>query len=237
MISLPEIGRPGRLHEASDNARVSLEHNLDKSRLTMGSAFMPVIPRRTPSSSLNKPSSSLNRQLSSPLPATKKMKLSDIDEVPESISVSGSENSSKGGQTTVSGEPRMRTLCVGELSEWFTNCFPCAITDINDNDHRAVDKFSRESAMNDMYSNENYTFDGYPLQEKQQQQQQQQHSVSDVVIEEESVEEEAVMDSVPLGAEKIDSVHLIVEKSPTSPPRIKQKFGGMKLFMRKKSSN
>jgi hypothetical protein len=194
----------------------------------MGSAFMPVIPRRTPS---------LNKQVSSPLPATKKMKLSDIDEVPESVSVSGSESSSKGGQPTVSDEPRMRTLCVGELSEWFTNCFPCAITDINDNDHHAVDKFSRESAMNDMYSNENYTFDDYPLQEKQQHQQQ--HSVPDVVIDEQSIEEEAVMDSVPLSAEKSDSVHLIAngEKSPTSPPRIKKKFGGMKLFTRKKSLN
>ena len=84
--------------------------------------------------------------------------------------------------------------------------------------------------MNDMYSNENYTFDGYPLQEKQQQQQQH-HSVLDVVIDAHS------MDSVPLSAEKSDSVHLIAEKSPTSPPRIKKKFGGMKLFMRKKSSN
>ena len=195
----------------------------------MVSAFVPVKPRRTPSSSLNMPSSSLNRRVSSALPATKKMKLSDIDEVPDSISVSGSESSSKGGQPT-SDEPRMRTVCVGELSEWFTSCFPCAITDINDNDHHAVDKFSRESAMNDMYSNENYTFDGYPLQEKQQQQQQH-HSVLDVVIDAHS------MDSVPLSAEKSDSVHLIAEKSPTSPPRIKKKFGGMKLFMRKKSSD
>lgn len=187
---------------------------------------MPVIPRRTPSSSL---------YMSSPLPATKKIKLSDIEEVPESISVSGSESSSKGSQPTISDEPRMRTLCVGELSEWFTNCFPCAITDINDNDHRAVDKFSRESAMNDMYSNENYTFDGYPLQEKQQQQQQ--HSVSDVVIDEESVEEEAVMDSVPLSTEKSEPVHLIAEVSPTISPRSKKKFGSMKLFTRKKRSN
>jgi hypothetical protein len=83
------------------------------------------------------------------------MTLDNIDEEtpPDNMSVSVSEASTIG---SIHSQPPLLDF-VGAAccaSSWFTSIFPCAILDINDNDDLVVDKLSRESAMNVMYSND-----------------------------------------------------------------------------------
>jgi hypothetical protein len=130
----------------------------------MGSAFSPVKPKsRIASPPLT---SDLNsgpggesicpkrtRQGSSL--KQKMMTLEDIDEdtLPDNMSVSVSEASTRG---SIPSQPPLLDF-VGAAccaSSWFTGIFPCAILDINDSDDLVVDKLSRESAMNVMYSND-----------------------------------------------------------------------------------
>jgi hypothetical protein len=92
------------------------------------------------------------------------MKIDVIDEeqttMTDQVSVTESESSSK-GSSNHSQNPLldfMGAACMG--SAWFTNFFPCAIVTINDRDDCVVEKLSRESAMNAMYSRNNTSADG-----------------------------------------------------------------------------
>lgn len=83
------------------------------------------------------------------------MKIHVIDEerttMTDDVSVSESDTSSKGSNHSQHRLLEfMEAACMG--SSWFTSCFPCAIVTINDSDDIVVDKLSRESAMNAMYS-------------------------------------------------------------------------------------
>ncbi|KAL7544727.1 hypothetical protein ACHAWF_008089 [Thalassiosira exigua] len=131
----------------------------------MGSAFTPVQPRRgTPSPDRGADGfpDKRTRQASS----LKEMWLEKVDEedqqtletVPDNQSTSASEASSKGSNH--SQPPALldfiNNTCVASASysAWFTNCFPCAVVDINESDDYVVDKLSRRSAMNVMYMNQ-----------------------------------------------------------------------------------
>ncbi len=72
-------------------------------------------------------------------------------ESPTVHSTSTSENSSKASNTS---EPALLDFIGATCfaSAWFTSCFPCAVVDINDKDCDVVDRLSRASAMNVMYS-------------------------------------------------------------------------------------
>jgi hypothetical protein len=83
------------------------------------------------------------------------MKIHVIDEerttMTDDVSVSESDTSSKGSNHSQHQLLEfMEATCMG--SSWFTSCFPCVIVTINDSDDVVVDKLSRESAMNAMYS-------------------------------------------------------------------------------------
>lgn len=88
-------------------------------------------------------------------------KMSTLDEVDENqptvdtatVSTAASEASSRASNTS---QPPLLDF-IGNTcmaSAWFTSCFPCAVVDINDSDDYVVDKLSRESAMNVMYSSQ-----------------------------------------------------------------------------------
>ncbi|KAL3822135.1 hypothetical protein ACHAXA_011913 [Cyclostephanos tholiformis] len=130
----------------------------------MGSAFLPVKPRDGTSSPMAL-TSDLNSGAAGALLRPKRtcqgsslrQKIASLDDIneetpPDNMSVSVSDASTKG---SIHSQPTLLDF-VGDAccaSSWFTSIFPCAILDINDNDDRVVDKLSRESAMNVMYSN------------------------------------------------------------------------------------
>jgi hypothetical protein len=175
------------------------------------------------------------------------MILDDIDETTpqDNISVSASEASTKGSNH--SQPPILDFVGVACMaSSWFTSCFPCAILDINDSDGLVVDKLSRESAMNVMYSSNvgdnrqykdtdrekdpNVIFVRLPEQEK-----------SDIsynysfpsAIVEDSDEDEAI-DSMSLNDDSDDMPVVIIPPVDTSSPPKKKRFGMKKLFGRKR---
>jgi len=99
------------------------------------------------------------------------MKIDVIDEerttMTDQISASESDTSSKGSNH--SQHPLLNFMGAAcTASSWFTSCFPCAIVDINDNDGLVVDKLSRESAMNAMYSRNLTSDDGTPNSDEEQ---------------------------------------------------------------------
>jgi hypothetical protein len=172
----------------------------------------------------------------------------DVDTPPDNISVTASEASTKGSYHS---QPPLLDF-VGAAccaSSWFTSCFPCAILDINDNDDRVVDKLSRESAMNVMYSNtlcddskymdtereqdSNIMFIRLPEQETSDAPHN--HPIP-VVIEEDSDEDEAA-DSMSLSADADSMPVAIVQSvdkiSTFSAPK-RMKFGIQKLFGRRR---
>ena len=224
----------------------------------MGSAFMPVKSKgRTASpmpltSGLNSGAggNSLRPKRTRQGSSLKQMLiLDDIDEEtpPDNMSVSASEASTKGSYHS---QPPLLDF-VGAAccaSSWFTSCFPCAILDINDNDERVVDKLSRESAMNVMYSynlcdnsqfintegeqDSDVMFIRLPEQETSDAPHN--HPIP-VVIEEGSDEDEAA-DSMPVSAyTEIKPVAIVqsIDKIPTFSAPKKTKFGIKKLFGRR----
>ncbi|KAL3785007.1 hypothetical protein ACHAW5_000329 [Stephanodiscus triporus] len=220
----------------------------------MGSAFMPLKPgtaspmpltsgvKHTPRGKPFHPKRT--RQGSS---LKQMMILDDIDETtpPDNISVSASEASTKGSNHS---QPPILDF-VGAAcfaSSWFTSCFPCAILDINDNDNLVIDKLSRESAMNVMYSNNfgdnkkyqdshrekdsNVIFVRLPEQEKSDIPHN--YSIPSVIVED-SDEDEAI-DSMSLNDDS-DNMPIVIIPSvqKVSPPK-KKRFGMKKLFGRKR---
>ena len=225
----------------------------------MGSAFMPVKSKgRTASpmpltSGLNSGAggNSLRSKRTRQGSSLKQMlTLDDIDEETptDNISVTTSEASTK---CSYHSQPPLLAF-VGAAcyaSSWFTSCFPCAILDINDNDDRVVDKLSRESAMNVMYSynlcdnsqfintegeqDSDIMFIRLPEQETSDAPHN--HPIP-VVIEEGSDEDEAA-DSMSLSADTDSMSVAIVQSvdkiSTLSAPK-KAKFGIKKLFRRRR---
>lgn len=89
------------------------------------------------------------------------------DQVSVSDSDAASAASSRGGSSHGSSQSAQHPLldfmgvsCTG--SDWFTNCFPCAIVPILDDD--VADKvLSRENAMNAMYAKHDTSSGGAPI--------------------------------------------------------------------------
>ena len=132
------------------------------------SAFTPVEARGGSSTTPIKPGaagrrrqSKLKRQVSSGLqqmvlPPVLDDTVQEVDEEAATLETMPdhlSEASSKDGDSNNSQAQLFDFIgATCSASAWFTSCFPCAVVDINDGDDYVMDKLTRESAMNAMYS-------------------------------------------------------------------------------------
>ena len=130
------------------------------------SAFTPVEARGgsstpiKPGTAGRRRQSKLKRQVSSGLqqmvlPAVLDDTVQEVDEEAATLETMPdhlSEASSKDGSNNSQAQLFDFIGATCSASAWFTSCFPCAVVDINDGDDYVMDKLTRESAMNAMYS-------------------------------------------------------------------------------------